>query len=259
MTSRAELSISVDSVSVAFGGLLALQDVSCHLAGPSVVGMVGPNGSGKSTLLGVLSGLVQPTTGHIRLNGEAVTGKNSLQFSRRGVRRSFQIVRLVPNLTVGENLLIGVGRPTSATLQRARELCERFGITPYLRRWPAAVPAGIQRLAQVIAVLLTEPRVVLLDEPAAGLTGAECAGLVELVRECGQRALTIVVEHNMQVIYDVAEHVILLLSGRVASEGTVVEIRDNAYFQEMYLGRSIGEGAPVPVSGTPEPGRTSAQ
>jgi branched-chain amino acid transport system ATP-binding protein len=181
----ATVELSLKNIRVSFGGVVALDDVSLDLTGPSIVGVIGPNGSGKSTAIGVMSGLIRPDRGTVALDGTSMTGKSPIAFGRSGVRRSFQSVRLVPSLTIYENLLVGIGRPRSEDLDRARHLVETFGLQSVLARWPASVPAGVQRLVQVASVVLAQPRVVLLDEPAAGLTDQESSELAEIVRSCG--------------------------------------------------------------------------
>ena len=159
---RTPIRLAADEISVRFGGVVALDDVSIEFGGPSIVGVVGPNGSGKSTLMGVLSGLVKPGRGRVELDGYDLTGKSPLRYAKRGIRRSFQTVRLTPSLTIRDNLLVGLARTGPEDLRRAEEVAETFGFADYLKRWPSEVPAGVQRLVQVGSVVLTRPSVVLL-------------------------------------------------------------------------------------------------
>jgi ABC-type branched-subunit amino acid transport system ATPase component len=233
---RTPIRLAADEISVRFGGVVALDDVSIEFGGPSIVGVVGPNGSGKSTLMGVLSGLVKPGRGRVELDGYDLTGKSPLRYAKRGIRRSFQTVRLTPSLTIRDNLLVGLARTGPEDLRRAEEVAETFGFADYLKRWPSEVPAGVQRLVQVGSVVLTRPSVVLLDEPAAGLTDEEAMELQHVIRAIGSHALVIVVEHNMQLIYDLTSRVVALINGRVAADGPVASVRENEQFRAAYLG-----------------------
>lgn len=235
--------IDVKDVRVSFGGVHALRGVSVGCEGPAIVGVVGPNGSGKSTLMGVMSGLVRPSSGAVALEGHELAGKSALKFARRGLRRSFQTTKLIPTLTIRDNLLIGVGRISDEVRERAQSLAEQFGFAADLHRFPSAVPIGRQRLVQVAAVVMTDPRVVLLDEPAAGLTDAECAVLIDIVRACAKNSLVVLVEHNMQLIYELADRVIVLINGEVAVDGPVPMVRENPAFRAAYLGLQATAGA----------------
>lgn len=244
-TAAGAITLEASGVRVTFGGVTALSDIELTLVGPGIVGVVGPNGSGKSTLMGVLSGLVRPDTGRVRMNAEDLSGKSVLKFAQRGLRRSFQATHLIPTLTLRDNLLVGIQRLDDDVRDRAQRLAESFGFADQLGSFPKAVPAGIQRLVQVASVVLTRPSVVLLDEPAAGLTDAECTHLAEIVRECARDSLVVLVEHNMQLMYELAQRVVVLINGAVAVDGTVQEVRGDPKFREAYLGL---EAAGEPIS-----------
>jgi ABC-type branched-subunit amino acid transport system ATPase component len=228
--------LTAHEISVRFGGVVALDEVSIEFRGPAIVGLVGPNGSGKSTLMGVLSGLVRPGRGRVEIDGRDLTGKSPLRYAKQGIRRSFQTVRLTPTLTIRDNLLVGLSKTGPQDLRRAEDVAETFGFADYLKKWPSEVPAGVQRLVQVGSVVLTQPSVVLLDEPAAGLTDEEAGELQQVIRGIGRRALVIVVEHNMQLIYDLTSRVIALINGRVVADGPVSSVRENEQFRAAYLG-----------------------
>jgi ABC-type branched-subunit amino acid transport system ATPase component len=244
--------LALRNVTVAFGGVVALNDVTLEIKGPGITAVVGPNGSGKSTAMGVLTGLIRPTSGSIELNGRNMKRRSSLAFARAGVRRSFQQVRLIPNITIWDNLFVGVQRPRTETVAHALELAESFGLVDYLTAWPRSVPAGVQRLVQVASVLVAKPSVVILDEPAAGLTDQEAGELANAVRIAGRQALTVVVEHNMSFIYSLADRVVVLLTGNLALDGDVSTVREDPIFQAAYLGiaaeDSTSTEAPVAAS-----------
>lgn len=237
--------LALRNVTVAFGGVIALNDVTLEVEGPGITAVVGPNGSGKSTAMGVLTGLIRPTSGSVELNGRDMTKRSSLAFSRAGVRRSFQQVRLIPNITIWENLFVGVQRPREETVSHALELVDSFGLGNYLTSWPGSVPAGVQRLVQVGSVLVAKPSVVVLDEPAAGLTDQEAGELADAVRVAGRQALTVVVEHNMNFIYALADRVVVLLTGNLALDGDVATVREDPIFQAAYLGIAVDSAKSV--------------
>lgn len=238
--------VAVKDLTVRFGGVTALRGVSCELKGPGVIGLVGPNGSGKSTLAGVLSGLLKEYSGEVALNGRDLKRRNSIAVAKMGLRRTFQTVRLVETMTVYDNLLVGRRHLDRRQKQRLMEIVSEFGLTHYLPQWPDRIPGGIQRLVQVASVLLTNPSVVLFDEPAAGLTDMECMQLSAVISRYSKTALIILIEHNMNLIFDLCPRVIALINGQLVADGAPDEVRANTAFRTAYLGLSSTDTRPAP-------------
>ncbi len=230
--------LEVQQVSKHFGGVAALRNVSLSMEGPGIVGLIGPNGSGKSTLLGILSGLILPSAGEVYIGARRMTGRPPHAFTAESVCRTFQHVRLIPVLRVWENIAVGIREsPRRRRLrEQVEDVAERLGVHDVLNAWPGDLPAGIQRRVQVAAAVISSPRVVLLDEPAAGLTDNEAADLVDTIRSIAARALVVVVEHNMQLIYSTAARVVVLMEGALVADGTPAAVALHPKVQEAYLG-----------------------
>jgi ABC-type branched-subunit amino acid transport system ATPase component len=233
------LRLELDDLAKSFGGVDAVRRVSAVIEGPGITGLIGPNGSGKSTLLGILSGLVPPTRGRASLDGRALPLGSSHRIALLGVSRGFQAARLIPNLLVWENIALGMPRGRDLR-RRSRELAESLELGHALARWPADLTAAERRRLQVASAMACEPRVLLLDEPASGLTDAEGQMLAEAIRRLAADALVVVVEHNMQVVYSLASRVLVLIDGALAADGTPSEITDDPLVQTAYLGVASG-------------------
>jgi branched-chain amino acid transport system ATP-binding protein len=231
-------SIRAEALSKNFDGVAALQHVSFELAGPGCVGIVGPNGSGKSTLLGLLSGVLPPTSGEIFVNGERLTGEGPAGFRRAGVARCFQYPRVVPTLLVWENIAIGTGfRPGARDSRRAVEqVAARVGLEQLLDRWPDQLPLSLHRRIELARALIGEPGILLLDEPAAGLTEHETDAFVEVIDAAAGESLTVVVEHNLHVVDAAASRVLVLLEGVLLEDGPTRAVRASDAVKEAYFG-----------------------
>ena len=233
------LRLEVEDISRNFGGVRALSRVSAVLEGPGVIGIIGPNGSGKSTLLGIVSGFLRPTTGIVRLNGADVTRASASSLAHRGLARTFQQIRLVPNLRAWENIAMGIRGASfseKAVRSEVRRIAVALDLVDVLGAWPEDLPAAIQRKVQIASALVGDPKVLLLDEPAAGLTDREANVLVRILREVGKTALVVIVEHNMQVIYGCAERVLVLLDGHLVLDAPPQGVKDDPVVREAYLG-----------------------
>jgi branched-chain amino acid transport system ATP-binding protein len=257
VTAAATPVLEVDQLSRAFGGLMAVDRVDTAVAAGEIRGLIGPNGSGKSTLLNVVSGIYGATGGHIRLAGEDITRASAPARTRRGVARTFQNIRLFARLTVLENVAAACYCRSRAGLlavllrtprmraeereiqQRARDALELVGLSGRADVHPGDLPYGQRRLVEIARALATEPRVLLLDEPAAGLTPAEKEQLLALIRRLNEeRGLTLVlVEHDMHVIMNICDRITVLNFGAKIGEGTADEVRQNPAVIEAYLGR----------------------
>ena len=246
-------SLRLEGVTRTFDAVRAVEDVSFEIAGFGAVGVIGPNGSGKSTLLALLSGLLKPTSGDVFVDARKVTGKGPQAFARFGVARTFQHSRLVPTLRVWENIVAGrsrVGNEYDGNRHRLRrwrrlgradaasvfEVADQFGLSSVLDSWPDELPNAFQRKAEVARAVFAKPRILLLDEPAAGLSGHEAAQLAAILQTIAETTLVVIVEHNMQVIYDLASRVLVMLHGRLEVDGTPAGVAESQVVRTEYLG-----------------------
>jgi branched-chain amino acid transport system ATP-binding protein len=250
--------LAAEGARVRFGGLVAVDGVSLDVEEGRVAGLIGPNGAGKTTLLDVLSGRLPPSEGRVTLEGRDVTALGLSRRARLGVARSFQRLELFRNLTVFENLLVGaearfgeadfvvdlVGRSRRGAADAlARRVLERVGLEDVAGRWADEVPLGIGRLVEIGRALCTEPRFLLLDEPAGGLDDDEtdrlAAVLTDVVAEDGIGVL--LVEHDLEMVMGVCDHVTVMDFGRTIASGSAREVRDDPAVRDAYLGVGDGE------------------
>jgi branched-chain amino acid transport system permease protein len=245
----------VDGVTMRFGGLTAVDNVSLELHPGRITALIGPNGSGKSTLVNVVSGIYQPTAGTVRFFGETITGLPDHKIAGAGLLRTFQDPRLVPRFTVRENLLLGAHRRyrtsgLAATLGLPSSLKEEAeflatvdavtkmaGIADVADQPLESLPYGYRRLVEVGRALLAEPRAILLDEPAAGLSEAEMALLARMIRAMKDAGLMVLlIEHHMDFVAELVDDVVVLDSGRVIYHGDIEGMRKDRAVIEAYLG-----------------------
>jgi branched-chain amino acid transport system ATP-binding protein len=250
--------LTVDNVSVRFGGVAALTDVSLSLKAGEIVGVIGPNGAGKTTLLNVICGMTPAASGNVRLNGTDITRMKPSQIAARGLMRTFQTSRLFGGMTVLENIMTGLhlgGRSglfgvaiRSASMRReeaelarkARQALAFVGMEAFADRPGQALSFGQQRIIEIARVLVSEPRVVLLDEPAVGLSMPRVEELDLLLRRVAQeRGITLMlIEHVIRLVMGVSDRLVVLNYGRKLTEGLSDEVRRHPEVVEAYLGRS---------------------
>lgn len=235
--------LRASSVSRSFAGVEALREVTLELHRHEVLGLIGPNGAGKSTLVNVLSGFDAPTTGTVELEDREITGWSAHRRGRAGIARTFQHSRSFRGLSVRENVevaALGVGTRPAAARRRAEELLALLGLSAYARRPAATLAHGDERRLGVARALATEPRFVLLDEPAAGLPEAEVPEFAEAVRAVRDEhgAGVLLIDHNMALVMEVCDRLQVLDQGRTLAEGTPAEIRANLDVTAAYLGES---------------------
>jgi branched-chain amino acid transport system ATP-binding protein len=235
--------LRASSVSRAFAGVEALRDVTLELHRHEVVGLIGPNGAGKSTLVNVLSGFDVPTAGTVVLEGRDVTRWRAHRRGRAGIARTFQHSRSFRGLSVRENVevaALGVGTRPAAARRRAEELLVLLGLSAYAEQPAGTLAHGDERRLGVARALATEPRFVLLDEPAAGLPEAEVPEFAEAVRSVrdDHGAGVLLIDHNMALVMEVCDRLQVLDQGRTLAEGTPAEIRSNLDVTAAYLGES---------------------
>jgi branched-chain amino acid transport system ATP-binding protein len=233
-------------IKVHFGGVKALDGVDLAVLPGEIVGLIGPNGAGKTTLVNVLSGFQTPTSGDVSIAGKTMTGRDPQAFVTRGVARTFQGVRVFPNLTVAENVALGalgIGMKTDAASSLTRELLDLIGLSSKQRQDGGSLPHGDSRRVGIARALATRPKFLLLDEPAAGLDDDESSELVNQVRLIRDRfgCAVLIIEHDMSVIMGVSERIQVLDFGRSIAEGPPERIRTDPRVLEAYLGTDGGE------------------
>ena len=247
--------VRVSNVTMEFSGLRALSSVSLDLYPGSVTALIGPNGSGKSTLVNVISGIYKPTSGNIIFKGQEIGGWPSFKVARVGVTRTFQDPRNVASFTVRENILMGANRlyqqgaiaaslnlPKAnqeelSFLQRVDVLMETCGLDQYANDEIGDLPYGIQRLAEVVRALASDPELLMLDEPAAGLSEQESKQLIKLIRMCQNHGIAVmVIDHHMDFLADVVDDVVVFEAGEEIYRGNMQGMRTNQRVIEAYLG-----------------------
>jgi branched-chain amino acid transport system ATP-binding protein len=246
----AEPILAVERVSRRFGGVLAVNDVSLVARESRITALIGPNGAGKTTLFALISGYLKPSNGAIRYFSEDVTGEPPHRMARRGIARTFQIEQPFAGLTVHENILVGahLRRPEREEALAAAEWVGReLGLGAMLDQPADTLTIAGRKRLELAKALATEPKLLLLDEVLAGLNPSEIRDIVPVIRALCRRGITIVmIEHVMQAMMSLAEHVFVLAEGRIIAEGTPSQVAADPRVIEAYL----GHGAAAQLRGT---------
>ncbi|MFB3817011.1 MAG: ABC transporter ATP-binding protein [Candidatus Methylomirabilales bacterium] len=237
--------LAVEAVTKRFGGLTALDGVSLAVRPGEVVGLIGPNGAGKTTLFNVVSGIEPPTAGRVVFAGETISHVPPHAIARRGLARTFQIVRPFPGLNVLENLAVGglsnavfdLRGELAEARARAREVAERVGLRAWLDREAATLPHGSLKRLEIGRAIMMRPALLLLDEPFAGLGGHEVDEVSEVIAGLAAQGLTLVIiEHKLRALMRLVQRVVVLNFGRVIAEGPPREVAARPAVREAYLG-----------------------
>ncbi len=254
MTDEASAAVTVQGVVKRFAGNLALDDVSLTVPGGQLHAIIGPNGAGKSTLFGVIAGEYYPDRGSVHVEGRDVTRMAAHRRVRAGVARAFQVARIFPDMTVRQNVAAAViaadgsarvfwrGKPLQRASSTVSEALQRLGLTDVGNQLARSLSQGDRKRLEIAMALVLRPKLLLLDEPTAGMSPEETAATVELVRELWSLGgLTVLLtEHDMQVVFDLAQQLTVLDRGHVLCTGDPEAVRGRDDVREIYLGRSHG-------------------
>ena len=252
--------LEIQNLAKSFGGVKAIKDVSLSIDSDEIVSVIGPNGAGKTTLFNLISGIYRPDSGDIIFEGRSIKGKPQYEIAKAGVSRTFQNIRLFRGLTVIENVMTpldALGKytvieamlpvPSKIHTDRknrrlAEDVLEIVGMTAYKNEQPSNLPYGLQRRAELARAIVTVPKLLMLDEPAAGLNPSEVSGFIRLVSQLKERFHfgILVIEHRMQVVNELSKRVYVVNFGNLLASGTPNEIRDNPDVVRAYIGEEDG-------------------
>lgn len=244
--------ISIQGLTKRFGALTATNNVSLEVPREGILSIIGPNGAGKTTFFNLLTGFLKPDEGKILYKGQDVTGKKPYQIINHGISRSFQIVSLFEEMTVLDNVRVGVQRNlgfmnrlflnyknAEAVTKRAMELLEEVGLAEMANLPAASIPHGDRKILDLCVALTTNPETLLLDEPMAGLSKAERLRITQLIKKLSETRKVILVEHDMDLVFGISDYILVLHFGAILAVGTPAEIAANKEVQAAYLGNEV--------------------
>jgi len=251
MNVKPSMALSVRSVSRRFGALVVAQDINIDLPEGARHALIGPNGAGKTTLVNMITGALRPDSGSIELFGEDITGRRPRSTAPLGLARTFQITNLFVRLTVWENLALAVATRSGAdrslfvrasrqhvVLDEVAALLERVGLAADATRLVGELPYGRQRLVELAMALALKPRVLLLDEPAAGVPSLETGQLLDVIDALPESMAILMIDHDMDLVFRFARRITVLVGGGVLAEDTPDNIRSDPRVRDVYLGRA---------------------
>lgn len=247
--------LQVQTLSKAFGGVHAIDDLSFNIQPGTIHSIIGPNGAGKTTLFNLVTGVYTPTSGSVLFNGEPVTGKKPYQLAERGMSRTFQNLQIFMNMSALDNVMVGrhlhlntrllpsflrlpgIVRQDREARELGRELMAFVGLEKYWEWEADAMPYGALKRLEIARALAADPKLLLLDEPAAGLNATETKEIDHVIQKVAEKGVTVVlVEHDMKLVMGISDHILVLDYGRKLTEGTPAEVRKNPDVIAAYLG-----------------------
>ena len=248
--------LEVNNLSISFGGLKAVENVSFKLKKGELLGLIGPNGAGKTTLFNMLSGVYTPTGGEILLEGQKTNGISPDNLSNLGVARTFQNIRLFDNLTVLDNVKLAMNqymeygvltgmlrlpkfwKEENEATEKGKEILELFNLEKYFRAFAGSLPYGAQRKLEIARAMATRPKLLLLDEPAAGMNESETKDLMDSIKVIREKTgvSILLIEHDMNLVLGISERLIVLNYGEILAEGNPKEVIQNEEVVKAYLG-----------------------
>ena len=250
--------LEVNHLGIDFGGLTAVDDFSLIVGRTEIAGLIGPNGAGKTTVFNLLTNVYQPTRGSILVDGMSTAGKSTHQVNHMGIARTFQNIRLFSNLSVLDNVKVGLHNSTKESFfssithsfgygkverqadEKALEFLDFFQMADMAKAPAGSLPYGAQRRLEIARALATSPKIILLDEPAAGMNPSETAELMENIRRIRDNfgIAVMLIEHDMKLVMSICEGICVLDHGKVIAKGTPDEIKSNSKVVEAYLGKA---------------------
>ena len=248
--------LEIKGLSKSFGGVQAVQELEYTVETGKIHSIIGPNGAGKTTLFNMVTGIFKPSGGEVHFNGQDVTGLPVYELAALGISRSFQNLQVFFNMTVLENVMVGrhlhcrrgflrsllhtpaITRSDEDARHRAAELLEWVGLKTYVDDHTDSLPYGALKRMEIARALACEPKLLLLDEPAAGLNSKETQEIDELIQQISDSGITVIlVEHDMRLVMGVSDHILVMDHGQKLTEGTAEEVRENPDVVAAYLGR----------------------